>query len=225
MEDSPLIRLDEVTKHFPIGEVVIKALNGISLTIRRGECVGITGPSGSGKSTVLHIIGCLMRPTSGEYAFDGRRVDSLSQRQLARVRNTKVGFVFQAFNLLPRFNALENVELPLIYSRIPKKKRRERAKKALADVGLYERMRHRPLQLSGGEQQRVAIARALVSDPAIILADEPTGNLDTASGKAIMDILLDLNSRGKTVIIVTHEHSIVENTHRVIKLLDGRCVE
>ena len=225
MENSSIIRLNNIVRHFTLGEVVVKALNGVSIDIRRGECVGIMGPSGSGKTTLLHIIGCLMRPTAGTYTIEGQRVESLNQYQLARVRNRKVGFVFQAFNLLPRFDALENVSLPLIYSRIPVRERRERAKRVLADVGLSDRMHHRPSQLSGGEQQRVAIARALVTDPSIILADEPTGNLDSASGKAIMDTLIDFNRRGKTIIIVTHERLIADRTGRIIKLLDGKSVD
>ncbi len=225
MDNSSVIKLENITRHFTLGEVIVKALNGVSIDIRRGECVGIMGPSGSGKTTLLYIIGCLMRPTSGTYAIEGQRIESLNQYQLARVRNRKVGFVFQAFNLLTRFDALENVSLPLVYSRISAKERRERAKRVLADVGLSNRMHHRPSQLSGGEQQRVAIARALVTGPAIILADEPTGNLDSASGKAIMDILVDLNRQGSTVIIVTHERSIVDRTGRVIKLLDGKSVD
>jgi putative ABC transport system ATP-binding protein len=219
-----MIELGEVAKHFTLGEVVVKALNGVSVTIDRGECVGIMGPSGSGKTTLLHIIGCLMKPTSGSYTIDGQRVDALNQYQLAGIRNEKIGFVFQAFNLLMRFSALENVALPLVYSRVSVKERRERAKEVLDEVGLGNRVRHRPYQLSGGEQQRVAIARALVTDPAIILADEPTGNLDSASGSAIMDTLMDLNRRGKTVVVVTHEHAIAERTQRVVKLLDGRSV-
>lgn len=225
MDNSSVIKLENITRHFTLGEVIVKALNGVSIDIRRGECVGIMGPSGSGKTTLLYIIGCLMRPTSGTYAIEGQRIESLNQYQLARVRNRKVGFVFQAFSLLTRFDALENVSLPLVYSRVSAKERRERAKRVLADVGLSNRMHHRPSQLSGGEQQRVAIARALVTGPAIILADEPTGNLDSASGKAIMDILVDLNRQGSTVIIVTHERSIVDRTGRVIKLLDGKSVD
>ncbi len=225
MENSSIIRLSNIIRHFTLGEVVIKALNGVSIDVKRGECVGIMGPSGSGKTTLLHIIGCLMRPTAGTYTIEGQRVESLNQYQLARVRNRKVGFVFQSFNLLPRFDALENVSLPLIYSRVPVRERRERAKRMLADVGLSDRMHHRPSQLSGGEQQRVAIARALVTDPSIILADEPTGNLDSASGKAIMDTLIDFNRRGKTIIVVTHERLIADRTGRIIKLLDGKSVD
>jgi len=219
-----LIRLDEITKTFSLGQVNVRALNGVSLSVEGGELVGVMGPSGSGKTTLLHVIGCLMRPTSGRYVLDGRAVDSLNQSALARVRNRHVGFVFQAFNLLPRFSALGNVELPLVYARVPAGQRRERAVAALRLVGLADRMHHRPRQLSGGEQQRVAIARALVTEPSIILADEPTGNLDSASGAAIMDILVELNRSGKTVVVVTHEQMIAERTGRTIHLLDGRVV-
>jgi putative ABC transport system ATP-binding protein len=221
---ASLIRLEAITKTFVLGQVAVHALNGVSLGIERGELLGVMGPSGSGKTTLLHVIGCLMRPTSGRYALDGRAVDSLDEFALARVRNRHVGFVFQAFNLLPRFTALGNVELPLVYSRLSARRRREQALAALAQVGLADRVRHRPRQMSGGEQQRVAIARALVTDPAIILADEPTGNLDSASGGAIMDILVELNRLGKTVIIVTHERMIADRTGRIIRLLDGRVV-
>ncbi len=221
---GPLIRLDEITKTFSLGQVNVRALNGVSLSVERGELVGVMGPSGSGKTTLLHVVGCLMQPTSGRYVLDGHAVDSLNQFALARVRNRHVGFVFQAFNLLPRFSALGNVELPLVYARVPARPRRERAVAALGLVGLADRMHHRPRQLSGGEQQRVAIARALVSDPAIILADEPTGNLDSASGAAIMNILVELNRSGKTVVVVTHEQMIAERTHRTVHLHDGRVV-
>ena len=222
--EIPVIKLDDVAKHYRIGEVTIKALDGVSFEIRRGECVGIMGPSGSGKTTLLYIVGCLMKPTQGTYTIDGNKVETLNQFKLAGLRNAKVGFVFQAFNILPRFNALENVMLPMVYAKIPWKERRRRAEHLLGEVGLSNRIHHRPSQLSGGEQQRVAIARALVNDPAIILADEPTGNLDSASGHAIMDILLDLNRHGRTVIIVTHENSIAGKTGRVIRLLDGKTV-
>ena len=225
MADASVIILDKVAKHYCLGDVIIKALDGVSFQINRGECVGITGPSGSGKTTLLYIIGCLMKPTTGNYIIDNCNASSLNEFQLANLRNSKVGFIFQAFNILPRFNALENVILPMVYAKVPWKERRQRAEQLLSEVGLSNRMHHKPSQLSGGEQQRVAIARALVNDPAIILADEPTGNLDSASGNAIMEILLNLNRRGRTVIIVTHEKSIAEKTGRVIKLLDGKVVQ
>jgi putative ABC transport system ATP-binding protein len=222
--DGLLIRLEGIAKAFALGQVTVRALNGVDLAIARGELVGIMGPSGSGKTTLLHVIGCLMRPSSGRYWLEGRAVDSLDEFALARVRNRRVGFVFQAFNLLPRFTALGNVELPLVYARVPAHERRTRAVEALAQVGLADRVSHRPRQLSGGEQQRVAIARALVTDPSIVLADEPTGNLDSASGEAIMDILVELNRAGRTVIVVTHEQAIAERTGRIVHLLDGRVV-
>lgn len=222
--DGALIQLEGVAKTFALGQVEVQALDGVDLGIRRGELVSVMGPSGSGKTTLLHVIGCLMRPTRGRYILDGRAVDSLDEFALARVRNRNVGFVFQAFNLLPRFTALGNVELPLVYARVPGRRRRARALEVLAQVGLADRVHHRPRQLSGGEQQRVAIARALVTEPSIILADEPTGNLDSASGRAIMDILVELNRVGKTVIVVTHEQMIAERTDRIVHILDGRVV-
>ena len=222
--NGPLIRLEAIAKTFRLGQVPVPALRGVDLVINPGELAGVMGPSGSGKTTLLHVIGCLMRPTSGRYVLAGRGVDSLGEFALARVRNRHVGFVFQAFNLLPRFTALGNVELPLVYARLAAHERRARALAALTQVGLAERVHHRPRQMSGGEQQRVAIARALVTEPSLILADEPTGNLDSESGAAIMDILVELNRSGKTVIIVTHEHSIAERTRRIVHLLDGRVV-
>jgi len=222
--DTALIRLEGIAKTFSLGQVKVRALNGVDLTVDRGQLVGIMGPSGSGKTTLLHVIGCLMCPTSGRYVLDGRAVDSLDKFALARVRNRHVGFVFQAFNLLPRFTALGNVELPLVYARLPARRRRAKALEALAQVGLADRVHHRPRQMSGGEQQRVAIARALVTEPSIILADEPTGNLDSASGVAIMDILVELNRAGTTVIVVTHEQMIAGRTERIVHLLDGQVV-
>ena len=215
----------EVTKVFTMGEVEVHALRGLSLTIAAGEVISIMGPSGSGKSTLMNILGCLDRPTGGNYYLDGESVANLNDDQLADIRNRKVGFVFQSFNLLPRATALANVELPLRYARNGKN-RRQRTREALEAVGLEDRMTHRPNELSGGQQQRVAIARALVNNPSIVMADEPTGNLDTASGEAVMELLLNLNKEsGATLIIVTHDPEIAELTQRVVRILDGKVVE
>jgi putative ABC transport system ATP-binding protein len=216
-----VIQAENLTKVYKMGEVEVHALNGLSLKIGRGEVVSIMGPSGSGKSTLMNIIGCLDRPSSGEYILDGEPVARLSNDQLATIRNRKVGFVFQSFNLLNRATALANVELPLRYSNLAKG-RSERARQALESVGLSDRIHHRPNELSGGQQQRVAIARALVNDPAIILADEPTGNLDTKSGFEILELLLKLNrEHGTTLIIVTHAPDIAAQSQRIIRIRDG----
>jgi putative ABC transport system ATP-binding protein len=216
-----VIEARNVSKIYQMGEIVVEALRDVSFNIRRGEILSIMGPSGSGKSTMMNTLGCLDRPTSGEYILDGESVRQMTDDQLASVRNRKVGFVFQSFNLLSRLTALGNVELPLRYSGMTEG-RRERAKAALEAVGLADRMTHRPYELSGGQQQRVAVARALVNDPAIIMADEPTGNLDSKVGKEIMNLLLNLNKeRGTTLIIVTHDAAIAEQTQRVIRLRDG----
>lgn len=215
----------EVTKVFTMGEVEVHALRGLSLTIDPGEVIAIMGPSGSGKSTLMNILGCLDRPTAGDYFLDGESVAELTDDQFADIRNRKVGFIFQSFNLLPRATALANVELPLRYARNGKN-RRQRARAALEAVDLTDRMTHRPNELSGGQQQRVAIARAIVNEPSIVMADEPTGNLDTASGDAVMEVLLNLNKeRGTTLIIVTHDPEIAEQTQRVVRILDGKVVE
>jgi putative ABC transport system ATP-binding protein len=216
-----VIQAENLTKVYKMGAVEVHALNGLSLNIARGEIVAIMGPSGSGKSTLMNIIGCLDRPSSGEYILDGEPVSKLTDDQLATIRNRKVGFVFQSFNLLSRATALENVELPIRYSGVVHG-RREKARAALDSVGLSDRIYHRPNELSGGQQQRVAIARALVNDPAIILADEPTGNLDSKSGQEIMELLLNLNrDHGTTLIIVTHAPDIASHSQRIIHIRDG----
>jgi putative ABC transport system ATP-binding protein len=216
-----VIQAENLTKVYKMGQVEVHALNGLSLTIDRGEVVAIMGPSGSGKSTLMNIIGCLDRPTSGDYILDDEPVSRLTDDQLATIRNRKVGFVFQSFNLLSRATALANVELPIRYSGNVHGGR-EKARAALESVGLADRIHHRPNELSGGQQQRVAIARALVNEPAIILADEPTGNLDTKSGQEIMELLLNLNrERGTTLIIVTHAADIAERSRRIIHIRDG----
>jgi putative ABC transport system ATP-binding protein len=222
--DESVIQLEGICKVYRMGEVEVDALGGVDLTVHRGDVLAIMGPSGSGKSTLMNIIGCLDRPTEGTYKLDGRLVSQLDDDALAEIRNRKVGFVFQSFNLLGRSTAAANVELPLRYAGV-NRGRRERAQEVLRLVGLEDRMEHKPMELSGGQQQRVAIARALVNHPAIILADEPTGNLDSRSGAEILDLLLRLNrDRGTTLVIVTHDPNIALHAHRIIRLKDG-CVE
>jgi putative ABC transport system ATP-binding protein len=217
-----VIEARELTKVYKMGTIDVHALRGVSFNITKGEVVSIMGPSGSGKSTLMNLIGCLDRPTSGEYILDGERVSILTDDQLAAIRNQKVGFVFQTFNLLPRATALDNVELPLRYAGNGRD-RKKMAHDALVAVGLEDRVHHRPNELSGGQQQRVAIARAIINEPAIILADEPTGNLDSKSGEEIMALLLKLNQqRGTTLIIVTHDSHVAEKTQRIIHLMDGK---
>ena len=220
----PLIQARELTKVYRMGDNVVRALDGVSLDVEAGSMVAIMGPSGSGKSTFMNVLGCLDRPTSGTYVLDGEAVSELAPDALAQVRNRSIGFVFQQFNLLPRTSALENVELPLLYAGVPTAERRERALDKLARVGLAERADHRPAQLSGGQQQRVAIARALVNDPRLILADEPTGALDSTTSLEVMALLQDLNRGGMTVVIVTHEHDIAAFASRVITFRDGRVL-
>jgi len=216
-----MIRLRGITKVYEMGEVAVRALAGLDLDIDAGEYVGVMGPSGSGKTTLMDIIGCLSRPTDGTYEFDGRRVDRIDDVGLATVRGERIGFVFQTFNLLPRLTAVENVELPMLYRRVPRRQRRARALELLDRVGLGGRAQHRPNELSGGERQRVAIARALINRPSVILADEPTGALDTATGDAIMDLLEGLNRDGQTVIVVTHDPRIGARVQRAVRLRDG----
>jgi len=222
-EKKALIELTDIKKDYVTEEVVTKVLHGINLTIKQGEFVGIMGPSGSGKSTLMNIIGFLDRPTSGKYKFKGKDASKLDDDELAEMRNSEIGFIFQTFNLLPRTNVLDNVKLPLIYSK--KKNKIELAKKAVEAVGLTKRIGNLSNQLSGGEKQRVAIARALVNEPSLILADEPTGNLDSKTGQKIMELVEDLNDKGHTVILVTHERYTAEHADRIIKIKDGLIVE
>ena len=220
-----LISLKKIYKIYNVGGEEVRALDGIDLDIQENDYLAIMGPSGSGKSTLMNMIGCLDTPTSGLYEFEGEMVQVMDDSQLASIRNRKIGFVFQTFNLLPKATAQHNVEIPLVYANIRKNQRIEMASKALESVGLSDRAHHRPNELSGGQRQRVAIARALVNDPSIILADEPTGNLDSKSGHEIMNILDELHNRGNTIILVTHEDDIAQHAHRVIRLFDGKITE
>lgn len=220
-----MIELYDIYKIYKMGENEVYALNGVSLKISPHEFVAIVGPSGSGKSTLMNIIGCLDTPTSGTYILDGHEVNRLNDNQLAEIRNSKIGFVFQNFNLIPQLTALENVELPLIYKGTPASIRHKLAKEALARVGLEHRMHHRPRELSGGQQQRVAIARALVTNPAIILADEPTGNLDSKSGAEIMQIFKELHAQGSTIVLITHDNNIAAQARRIVRIQDGQIIE
>jgi putative ABC transport system ATP-binding protein len=217
-----LIQLDAVSKTYDSGENAVQALRGVDVAIQRGEFVSIIGPSGSGKSTLMHILGCLDTPTSGKYWLDGQDVAEMSARSLARVRNQKIGFVFQTFNLLPRATIWKNVELPLLYAGMGREERRDRALETLKRVGLDNRAKHRPNELSGGQRQRVAIARALVNQPSLILADEPTGNLDTKTGSEIIRIFEDLAASDETIVLVTHDPGIADRTHRRIRIVDGQ---
>ncbi len=219
--EKEIIRLEKIVKNYKIGTVIVEALRSISLVIRKNEFVAIMGPSGSGKSTLMNVIGCLDTATSGSYSLNGQDVSRLDDNNLAEIRNREIGFVFQTFNLLPRSTALENVMLPLIYAGINRSKRLERASVVLDEVKLSDRVTHRPNELSGGERQRVAMARALVNNPAIILADEPTGNLDSKTSIEILGLLEDIHRAGNTVIVVTHEEDIAKHAHRIIRLMDG----
>lgn len=216
-----VIKIRNITRDFFLGQEVVKVLKGIDLDIERGEYVALMGPSGSGKSTLMNLLGCLDTPTSGTYELNGKDVSNMTDDELAEIRNKEIGFVFQTFNLLPRTSALENVALPMVYAGVSKTDRTNRAKQVLADVGLADRMDHKPNQLSGGQRQRVAVGRALVNKPSIILADEPTGNLDSKTSEEIMNLFNEIHKAGNTVILVTHEEEIAENAHRIIRLRDG----
>jgi putative ABC transport system ATP-binding protein len=218
---TKIIDLDNIVKFYYIGSIVVKAIQSITLSIDKNEYVAIMGPSGSGKSTLMNILGCLDTATRGKYVLNGTDVSKMNDNQLADVRNAEIGFVFQTFNLLPRYTALENVMLPLIYAGKSKAFREERARKVLTDVGLGDRMEHKPNELSGGQRQRVAVARAMVNDPSIILADEPTGNLDSKTSEDIMSLFEQIHNRGNTMILVTHEEEIAKHAHRIVRLKDG----
>lgn len=219
---STVIEIQNITKYYQVGTQVVKALQGVNLTIQTGEYVAIMGPSGSGKSTLMNIIGALDTPTGGNYILNGTDVSRMSDDQLAEIRNKEIGFVFQTFNLLPRYTALENVMLPLIYAGIPKASRYEKAKVALDEVALTDRISHKPNELSGGQRQRVAVARALINHPSILLADEPTGNLDSKTSIDIMKLFGDIHRKGNTIILVTHEEDIARHAHRIVRLRDGK---
>ncbi len=219
---SALIELKGIVKKYEMGEEILFAINNVTFTVEKNEYLAIMGPSGSGKSTLMNIIGCLDTPTEGEYILDGKNVSEMTDSELAYIRNKQIGFVFQTFNLLPRSDALHNVELPLIYSGMTKSERMEKARQALINVGLGDRMKHKPNELSGGQRQRVAIARAIVNNPAIILADEPTGNLDSKTGEEIMSLFGELNKLGNTIIVVTHAEEVARHANRIIKLFDGK---
>lgn len=220
-----MISINNLCKTYKMGENEVHALNNVNLKIEEHEFVSIIGPSGSGKSTLMNMLGCLDVPTSGEYILDGKEIKKMSDDELAKIRNDKIGFVFQGFNLLPKLTALENVELPLIYQGVPAKERRKRAEIALDKVGLGKRINHKPSELSGGQQQRVAIARALITNPPLILADEPTGNLDSSSGKEIMEIFHNLNNSGNTIVLITHDNDIAAQAKRIIRIQDGKLSE
>ena len=218
---EPIVQLQDVHKHYQMGPVVVEALRGISLTIQPGEYVGVMGPSGCGKSTLLNLLGCLDRPTAGRYWLGGQDVSALDDDALAAIRGTRLGFVFQSYNLIPQLTVVENIEVPLFYQGWPEALSRQRARQMAERVGLADRLHHRPFELSGGQQQRVAIARALVNDPLLILADEPTGNLDSVSGREILQIFDELHAQGKTLILVTHDAGVADRAQRILRLRDG----
>lgn len=224
LSPAPLVELQQICKHYTSGQNVVKALDGVDLTIRHGEFLAILGPSGSGKSTLMNVLGCLDKPTAGRYQLDGHPVDSLSTQQLAVIRNQKIGFVFQSFNLLEYASALDNVALPLVYAGVKAKDRRRRATELLTRVGLADRLDHKPNQLSGGQKQRVAIARALINQPQILLADEPTGALDSKSGAEIEALFNELHREGRTIIVVTHDNELAKRTKRIVTIRDGQVV-
>lgn len=220
-----MIDLKDITKTYDMGSVKVQVLNGIILHVDEGEFISIIGPSGSGKSTLMNIIGCLDVPTEGEYYLDGKEISTYNEKQLSKIRNQKIGFIFQKFNLLPKLTALENVELPLIYRGMNHKERRQRSIDALEKVGLGDRMSHNPTELSGGQQQRVAIARALAGDPPVLLADEPTGNLDSKSGTDVMNLIRQLSSEGKTIVLITHDNEVAKAAQRIITIKDGLILD
>ncbi|BER94814.1 ABC transporter ATP-binding protein [Vibrio cholerae] len=224
LSPAPLVELQQICKHYTSGQNVVKALDGVDLTIRHGEFLAILGPSGSGKSTLMNVLGCLDKPTAGRYQLDGHPVDSLSTQQLAAIRNQKIGFVFQSFNLLEYASALDNVALPLVYAGVKAKDRRRRATELLTRVGLADRLDHKPNQLSGGQKQRVAIARALINQPQILLADEPTGALDSKAGAEIEALFNELHREGRTIIVVTHDNELAKRTKRIVTIRDGQVV-
>lgn len=217
-----MIKVDKLSKLYKTGAIEVAALKDVSFEVDEGEFVAIIGPSGSGKSTLMNMIGCLDIPTSGEYVLDGINISTLNDNQLAEIRNRKIGFIFQGFNLLPKLNALENVELPLIYRGVTARERVDKSTKALELVGLADRIHHKPSQLSGGQQQRVAIARALAGNPPMLLADEPTGNLDSKSGREVLDTLIDLNNSGTTIVLITHDMNVASKAKRIIQIMDGQ---